>query len=162
MANDQKAARGLAWDILDLRRRSHAVKSGGAFDSFLIRVLDLSGLPSGIPGVTVASHLIERAARLVGLFNPAYIARLILLGGGRSEKAVDAVVSQTHLARMSDQEASALFDAAQWVRDRSLGCWTFGDDAADFERPRPRRSSKPCCVASRVTARPRLRKRSCG
>ena len=116
----------------------------------VIRLLELAGLPSGIPGVRIASDHIERAARLVAPFIPAYTARLLLIGGTGNKEALDAVVSQVHLARMSDQEVSALFEAAQRARDHFLGCWTPGEEAADFYR---QRAEKAIEIMSRCVAR---------
>lgn len=116
----------------------------------VIRLLELSGLPSGIPGVRIASDHIEGAARLVAPFIPAYTARLLLLGGAGNKKALDAVISQIHLARMSDQEVSSLFEAAQRARDHFLGRWTPGEEAADFYR---QRAEKAIEIMSRCVAR---------
>lgn len=116
----------------------------------VIRLLELSGLPSGIPGVRIASDHIERAARLVAPLIPAYTARLLLLGGSGNNEVLDAVVSQIHLARMSDQEASSLFEAAQRARDHFLGRWTAGEKAADFYR---RRAENAIEIMSRCVAR---------
>ena len=102
----------------------------------VIRLLELAGLPSGIPRVRISGERIERAARLVVPFIPASAARMLLLCGAGKEQALDAVISQTHLARMSKQEASELFDAAQRARDRFLERWTPGEEAADFYRER--------------------------
>ena len=139
----------------DLRRVNRITYSNQEARSVLsacrvIRVLELSGLPSGIPRVTIAGHHIERAARLVAHFNPAYAARLILVGGAGNGKALDAVVSQTHLARMSGQEASALFDAAKRGRNHFLERWTSGEEPADFYR---QRAEKALEVMSRCVAR---------
>lgn len=98
----------------------------------LTRLLELSGLPSGIPGIRIVSDHIDRASRVFAPYFPAYAARLLLVGGSGNVKALDAVVSQTHLARMSDQEASALFQAAQSARDYFLGKWTPNGAADDF------------------------------
>lgn len=116
----------------------------------VIRLLELSGLPSGIPRVRIASDHIGRAARLVAPFIPAYAARLLLLGGAGNKKVLDAVVSQIHLARMSDQEASSLFEAAQRARDHFLGRWTAGEEAADFYRQRAENAIE---IMSRSVAR---------
>ena len=102
----------------------------------VIRLLELSGLPSGIPGVWMASDHLESAARHLAPSKPAYAARLILLGRARNHKALDAVVSQTHLARMSAKEVSSLFEAAQKARDHFLRRWTPGGGTADFNRHR--------------------------
>lgn len=116
----------------------------------VIRLLELSGLPSGIPRVRIASDHIERAARLVAPFNSAYAARLLLLGGAGNKETLDAVVSQVHLARMSDQEASSLFEAAQRARDHFLGRWAAGGKAGDFYQQRVERAVE---IMSRCVAR---------
>ena len=98
----------------------------------LTRLLELSGIPSGIPGIQIVSDHIDRATRVFAPYIPAYAARLLLVGGSGKDKALDTVVSQTHLARMSDQEASELFQAAQRARDYFLGKWSPGGAADDF------------------------------
>ena len=121
----------------DLGRESRIKLSNADYRSFrrawrVIRLLELSGLPSGIPGVRMAGDYSDRAARLVAPFVPAYAARLLLVGGSRNEKALKSVVSQTHLARMSRHEVSALFIAAQRARDYFLERWTPGGTADEF------------------------------
>ena len=122
----------------DLRRVNRFTWSNAEARSFrsamrVIRLLELAGLPSGLPRVRIASEYIGRAARLVGPYFPAYAARLLLVGGSGSEKTLDAVFSQTQLARMSDEEASALFEAAQRARDYFVGNWTPGGRPDDSE-----------------------------
>ncbi|MDE2660755.1 MAG: SIR2 family protein [Acidobacteriota bacterium] len=102
----------------------------------VIRVIELSGLPFGIPGVRVTSDHTDRAARVFAPRFPAYAARLLLVGGSGQEKALNAVVSQTHLARVSDEEAAVLFESAQRARDHFLGRWTSSSASDDFLRER--------------------------
>ena len=116
----------------------------------VIRLLELSGLPSEIPRVRISSDHIEKAARVVVPFVPAYAARLLLLCGAGNEKTLDAVISQTDLARMSKEEASGLFEAAQRARDRFLGRWKPGEEADDFYR---RRAERAIEIMSRCVAR---------
>ena len=115
----------------------------------VIRLLELSGLPSRIPRVRITGNHIEMAARVIVPFIPAYAARLLLFAGAGDEKALNAVVSQTSLARMSDQEASSLFNTARRARDHFVGCWTPGEKAADFYRERAENAMEimSCCVA---------------
>ena len=122
----------------DLRRVNRFTWSNAEARSFraamrVVRLLELAGLPSGLPRVRIASEYIGRAASLVGPYFPAYAARLLLVGGSGSEKTLDAAVSQTQLARMSDKEASALFEAAQRARDYFVGNWTAGGRPDDSE-----------------------------
>ena len=102
----------------------------------VIRLLELSGLPSGIPRVRIANDHIERAARLIAPFLPAYAARLLLISGSRNEKALNAVLSRTQIACMSDQETSSLLDAAQRARDHFLRRWIPAVGEEDFLRQR--------------------------
>ncbi len=139
----------------DLGRRHQITLSNDGPRSFrsawrVVRLLELSGLPSGIPGVRIGSDHIDRAARLVGPFIPAYAARLLLIGGSGDEKTLNAVLSQTNLARMSDQDVSSLFDAAVRARDYFLARWTSGGEADDFLR---RRVEKAVEIMSRCTVR---------
>ena len=99
----------------------------------VVRILELSGLPSGIPGVRIASDHLDGAARLVAPFVPAYAARLLLIGGSGNKETLNVVLSQTHVARMSDEDVSSLFDAAERARDYFLKRWTPGS-RADFLR----------------------------
>lgn len=139
----------------DLRRVNRITLSNEGDSSFrsawrVIRLLELSGIPSGIQRVRIVKEHVERAARLVAHFAPAYAARLLLLVGGKNDKALDAVVSQTHLARMSDQEVSELFDAAQRARDHFLGQWPTSGEADDYYRARAQNSIE---IMSRCLAR---------
>ena len=139
----------------DLRRVKRVILSNAEYRSFrlawrVVRLLELSGLPSAIPGVRIASDHFGKAARLVAPVVPTYAARLLLLGGVRDEKSLDAALSQTHLARMSDQEASSLFDAVQRARDDFLGRWTPGGVADDFLRGRAENAIE---IMSRCVAR---------
>ena len=90
----------------------------------VIRLLELSGLPSGIPGVRIASDHIGRAARLVAPFIPAYTARLLLLGGAGNTKALARISHQqwaTAGPQYNSPEAGPERDACQrsW---RSSSC----------------------------------------
>ena len=139
----------------DMRRVNRITLSNVEYRSFLsawrvIRVLELSGLPSGIPPVRIAGEYIGRAARLVAPFVPADAARLVLLGGTGNQKVLDAVVSQTHLARMSDNDASALFDAAQRARDWYLERWTPEGKTDEFLRQKVENAIE---IMSRCVAR---------
>ena len=102
----------------------------------VIRVIELSGLPFGVPGVRVASDHTDRAARVFAPHSPVYAARLLLVGGSGKEEALNAVVSQTHLARISNEEAATLFESAERARDHFLGKWTSSGATDDFQRER--------------------------
>lgn len=123
----------------DLRRVHRITLSNAEGRSFrsawrVIRLLELSGLPVALPGVRVTGHYLGRAGRLIAPFSPAYAARLLLFAGSGNESALDAVLSQTQLARMSEQEVSSLFRASQRMRDYFLERWTPGEEAYDLRR----------------------------
>lgn len=123
-----------AFDLGRVNRYSLSNEESRSFYSArrLTRLLELSGLPSGISRIRIASDHIDQATRVFAPYIPAHSARLLLVGGSGDEKVLDAVVSQTHLARMSNQEASAIFQAAQRARDYFLGKWTPSGAADDF------------------------------
>lgn len=152
LAKERREDSPWSFDLRRVHRITLSNAEAGSYHSAwcAIRLLELSGLPSEILGVPVARDHIDRAARLVAPMIPAHAARLILLGGSRDKKALDAVVSQIHLARMSDKEASALFDTARRARDRFLGRWTLGEEAADFYRQRAESAIE---IMSRCVAR---------
>ena len=139
----------------DLRRVNRFPLANAEYRSFhsvwrVVRLLELSGLPSGIPGVRIASEHIDRGARLVAPLVPSYAARLLLVGGSGNEKALNPVLSQTHLARMSDQDVSSLCDAAQRASDHFLGRWISGGAADDWLR---RRGENAVEIMSRCVGR---------
>ena len=123
----------------DLRRVHRITLSNAEVHSFhsawrVIRLLELSGLPVALPGVRVTGHYLGRAGRLIAPYSPAYAARLLLVSGSGEESALNAVLSQTQLARMSEQEVSSLFSAAQKARDYFLERWTPGEEVYDLAR----------------------------
>ena len=120
----------------------------------VIRLIELSGLPSEIPRVGILGNHVGAAARLIGPYAPAYAARLLLIGGSGNEKALNAVISQTHLARMSDEEAATLFEVAQRARDHFSGRWVPAGDEQDFVRQRIENAIEIMsrCVARHGTA----------
>ncbi len=116
----------------------------------LTRLLELGGLPSTFPGVRVASDHVDQASRVFAPHTPALAARLQLVGGSGKETTWDAVISQTNLGRMSDQEALELFLAAQRARDYFLERWTQDTSAGDFLLERAEHAIE---VMSRCVAR---------
>ena len=129
-----------SWSF-DLRRVNRVTWSDAEYRIFrcawrVIRLIELSGLPSEIPGVEILGKHVGTAARLIGPYATAYAARLLLVGGSGNEKALNTVISQTHLARMSDEEAATLFEAAQRARDYFSERWVPAGDEQDFVRQR--------------------------
>ena len=155
MTNRQREESPWTFDLSRVHRITWSDRNARSFRAVwrVIRLLELSGLPTGVLSVRIASDHVEQAARLVASFTPAYAARLLLLSGTGNEKVLDAVVSQTHLARMSQHEASELFDAAQRSRDRFLNRWTPGEEGGEFYRQRAETRSRSCPGALCVTVR---------
>jgi len=138
VTHDQREDSPWTFDLGRVNRFSLSNAESRSFHSArrLTRLLELSGLPSGIPGIRIVSDHIDRAARVFAPHFPAYAVRLLLVSGSGNEKVLDAVVSQTNVARMSDREASTLFETSQSARDHFLEKWAPGVTEDDFVRQR--------------------------
>ena len=136
VTEDQRGDSPWTFDLTRVRRVNLSDAASRSYRRAwrMMRLIELSGLPSGIPRMPIARGYVGRAARLVAPFVPTYAGRLLLLSGARDEQALDAALSQSHLARMSDQEASSLYRAAERARDHFLGRWDSGAVGDDFLR----------------------------
>ncbi len=120
----------------------------------LMRLLELSGLPFALPGVVVLRDEVERITEALASYMRACAARLLVVSGFGTASSGDAVVSQTRLAQMSDQEVGELFEAARRARDHFLGKWTASRVADDFLLERAKSSIEimsRCVVRHGVT-----------
>lgn len=125
----------------DLGRENRVTLSNAEYWSFqsawrVIRLLELSGVPYGLPRVFVLGFSLKKAARVIAPHAPAFAARLALVGGSWNEEALNTALSQTHLARMSGEEVSLLFDTARRARDHLFTRWTPDSVEDDFVRER--------------------------
>ena len=122
----------------DLRRVHRITLSNAEAHSFhsawhVIRLFELSGLPVTLPGVRVTSNNLGRAGEIIAPYSPAYAARLLLMSCSGDE-SLNAVLSQTQLAHMSEQDVSSLFLASQKKRDYFLERWTPGREPHELSR----------------------------